>query len=871
MAGTGHPYEIVNRSEVIACLGDMAMSVTYPEGREWLRSKHLVKTVTAPACVIKLSPESGEQIIRDHVVDPAERDILLGKFAAGGDLRMFSRELLKHVGPDLSHIADWLNGLPSGDLKTVRKLPRITYTAAVMHAERWVSALAREASRMRGSETTEIVLETSPGKVWLELLDRAALLGESSGMNHCVADYSERLGHGTRIFSLRDHHGKSVVTVEIVGSTHAGLAVGQIKGHSNLSPSQTHRRDIVSLLNHLGVQRELHRDAERSAITRTQDGTWTSIVDVAERTEVLGYVAYRQGNSVFVISPSDLQSVIANIYGPALWWTQQRREDLTVVAVGDVAKHTLAEQRVLASFANDPDNTVTVSGASYLVKHADVWMPWLDTCERWELDGVQVLYKCGVVYLMSASENRIVARIERSEKSKSLIVNGPETAHTASASETRRLAMLMSALDVEILGAEASKCHRGIRPIYNSHKWFYVPDHAVERQTSIKKLQNSKMKWTVTPWHASLDAFYGLQECTVEYTNRMVEHVRLPFRGPAPIIMELCRTMNDLRLVPSHDRIVHVSSGKNDYVTASEAENNQQPFGVIYVDGTWRRISSLESFLAHAERLGPEQFSNASCNETALKLMFGEAEISLDDALASHLGAWSRRIENRDLWWNAGYMWVTKTEQNAPFKRLIVAAKVLDQMSAKDRASVLKAVTIFIKNIVGRSSRPKIKLLLGGANAVMDLVLAYGRNLPAKDLLRYTRWVLSGYVSVLERRDDGVRPDARWFSINDHLKDGRVAYGLKTRLWSDIWSVNHRKDNIIIEGLDDATTWIAAIEIAVSSGHIYEEAVIEVLSRVEDHMRGESGDGWEELKARARKVDRSIDRSYLPESETMAA
>jgi hypothetical protein len=871
MAGTGHPYEIVNRNEAISCLAEVARAAAYDEAKQWLVSKTLIKTITAPNCVIKLPSDTGRQIIEDSVQDQAEREILTAKFNDGCDLRVFSRELLKHVGPDLRHIVDWLNSLPGNAPKMVRKLSRITYGAAVKHAENWVSDLAREASRFRGSELTEIILETSPGKIWVELLDRAALVGESAAMNHCVADFSDRLGNGVRIFSLRDHVGKSGVTVEVrTGSVVSGPMVGQIKGHSNLTPSQDHRNDIVQLLNHLGVRSEAHRDAEHSAIMRLDDGTWTSIISVAEQIEVLGCIAYRKGAKVYVISPTDLQSVIASIVGPALWWDKDQSCDLTVMAVGDVGKHSIAEQRTLAALANNADKNVTVYGAGYLIQHNDRWMPWIDSCERWELDGVEFLHRDGTVYLMSSSERRIVASISRLDKSKYLKVNGPDAAHTASAAETRRLAALMSALDVEVLGAEAAKTHHGLRQIVNSNKWFYMPDHVVHRDGSIKKTETLGLKWAISPWHATLSAS-GVRDCEIEFAEGVVGHVRLPFHHNPHVMTELCRMMNELRLVPGRNRIVYFETGKRQYVTLTAAQNNQPPYGVAYVRGRWRRFFRIESFKTIANSIAGEQFANASFNEAAIELATSANEIERNEMLAAHLGAWTHRVETNDLCWSAsGYWALSKSAQNTPTKRLVLASSMFDLMNQKDRARVVKAASTYIKSVIGRTQRPKVSFLSGGVETVRDLMLGLTINLPEKVLSRGARWFVGGYTSVAVKGDAGYRLDPKWFDIRNRLDDGRFAYGLRSRLSSDIWSIKSNQEKIDIRTTDEANAWIAACEM-VAYGSIYDDSSLYVLSLVTESIRERQGEMWDVSKEKAEKAERQIRQLVVRTRETMAA
>jgi len=857
MAGTGHPYEVINRDEVDACLDELAGSVTFQEGRDWLRSRQILKIITAPSCVICFDKKNDPQIIRRHVQDEAEANILIEKLSAGRDLRMFSRELLRYVGPNLSHLVDWLNHLPSGDPKMIRKLPRISYPAALLHAERWVSKMAREAAKSSFSGTVEVILEPYPGKVWLELLDRPALLSESSAMNHCVADYSDRLGCGTRFFSLRNHYAKSVVTVEIIESVN-GSTVGQIKGHSNFAPSQEYREDIVKLLNFLNVRSELYRDAERSAITHTDQG-WTAMIDVAERIDVHGFAAFQCANIVYLISPDDFQSVIASIHGPALWWKSSERCQLTVSIVGEASKHTLPEQRMLATLANDETHQVAVHGATYLVKHEGRWSTWIDSCQRWEIEGVEIHYKDGVIYLLSASGRRVVAKIARPKaEARYLEVDAPEEARRPTSSDSRRLANVMSALEVEVMAKNAIKQHGGIYKRYESATWFYLPDYAKERKTSIKKLESVDMKWVVTPWHAALTTSYGSETCVIHFSSKRVCHVRLPFRPTVALMQEICRTMNALHLIPSDGHYVFCSTSEDDPSWVAREKKDKSPHGVIYVDRRWQRIDSVDTFTELYTKLGSRRFDDPTCNETALRVLCSGDKPKLDHVIAAHLGAWSRATTLSEVRSRSNDHWLPASARNDSLRRLQLASEIFHLMSPKDQAAVMKLVRGYLKRVIGRTKRPRLPF--GSEHGVRDLIVGFWKEFRNKELLRYSRWFLAGYDHLIGRAGDCVRIDPRWFEIRESLKDASVSYAIKSHLRSAFWGIKYADRKVSIEDSVDAATWIMAIETSPPES-IYAESVIHVLSQVTAAIKDRSGPEWDVLIQKALELTRSYQTS----------
>src|SRR3712207_615809 len=115
MAGTGHDYEVINVARVRAALRPFAASVSYPEGRAWFGTRSLLRFVTSPNFVIRVSGQEAEEAIANNVEDEGERGILMGKLAEGRDLRLFVPEFLDRIGPDFRHIADWLESLPKDD------------------------------------------------------------------------------------------------------------------------------------------------------------------------------------------------------------------------------------------------------------------------------------------------------------------------------------------------------------------------------------------------------------------------------------------------------------------------------------------------------------------------------------------------------------------------------------------------------------------------------------------------------------------------------------------------------------------------------------------------------------------------------------
>lgn len=852
MAGTGYAYEIVNRPEVIACLEEFASRVVASEARSWLLSRQFIKALTAPGYTIRLDPvRDREAIGRTLGAEEGSIRHLEEKLASGGDLRAFSIELFRRTGPDIGHLVDWLNALPTSDPRMIKKLSRVSVEAALEHARAWVSAKARLAVTALGSEKILIVLEPSPGKVWVELLNEAALLLESSAMSHCVDGYAHKLGCGTRILSLRNSVGKSLVTVEIIEAM-GTRKVGQIKARSNAVPCRSVWSDIVELLNFLEVSDDLYdhlfNDTSRIGITRTPSG-WALIIDVAERVEVFGVVGFGQGEAVHVISPDDFRTVIAVINGPRNWWRGNDGKSLVATPVGDCSKHTLAEQREVAKLMSEAEGKITSGGFKYLVLHQDKWTPWIDTVERWDLGTVEVLFRSGVIYLMTAHGDHIVAKIEKPNENDLMIASVINPERRLSQSASRRLVAALDALEVDYLDPASIRVCAEIKAKHGSRGWYFVPDHAVTRQASVAGLTGN---WTVTPWHASLKV-RGYEECSIALDSGIVLGVRLPILPNRRLIMEISRTLNALRLKAKQGRCAFLTSSASEEFRFASGRAEKFPYGVIFVDGRWRSVSSRKTFLKNNSRLIERGVCGKDYNDIALgwlmKLKGEDAEV--DKALADHIGCWARGASVDDLRYRRLPLGWPRPRSDEVKNYLVEAPKLFNRMGAKDRKALITAARRFVKGIIGRTTRAKV-LDWGRDDAVYEVVVAFREHFEATELARYAKWYLRGGREIVRQVDGCVDIDVAWHEIVAKANNRELRHLFASAVSSAFFRVRYRNEAITINSPDDARRWLDMI--AMTRCHWDGASTQFVFRKVEEVVNGQTDSDWIGVRERIRDL-----------------
>jgi hypothetical protein len=167
------------------------------------------------------------------------------------------RDIQDQYRNDTLHIRDWLVGAV---LRRDRWLDRLNPDGVPLKLAKsgrfeQIVDEANKAMRKLNSRgvgvavTSDMVHEFGNGYVMVQLKTSAELEVESSMMQHCVglgAYHGAVESDRTRIYSLRDSHGKAHVTIEVDVS---GLSVEQVKGKQNRLPRIDYFEMVVDWLN----------------------------------------------------------------------------------------------------------------------------------------------------------------------------------------------------------------------------------------------------------------------------------------------------------------------------------------------------------------------------------------------------------------------------------------------------------------------------------------------------------------------------------------------------------------------------------------------------------------------------------------------
>jgi hypothetical protein len=413
MAGTGHSYEVSNpgaaRLAVISLVAQ-ARSRDLAPAVDWLNTRHFLKYATGPAFTYELTAHHLLSATEAEEKDPR----LLGKLASGGSVRRFTEEGLKTVGPDFSHIFDWIADLKRSGSRDYEKVARMSTEVVISKAREWTRRLAKRHDGARGE--TRPVLALADGLCWHELLDAAALAHEGAVMDHCVGGngYTGQLHSGkSRIFSLRNEDGRSILTLELVRrdrlSTPAWIAwtLGQVqtKGNGGLPFSYCHH--VIHILNEIVVADDL-RAGSRYNLVRQDERRWTSVFDTWKSSLLHGHAVYTDGHQMLVssrIDPSRPLFVLADDRRSSDWFGRDK-VDATVSArdVGGLPPH-YDDQTDAANFLNRLGVKRHYVGWLGIDVDRGILVPAVDLYEEFSVGGARA-YKddTGTVYVPHTSD-----------------------------------------------------------------------------------------------------------------------------------------------------------------------------------------------------------------------------------------------------------------------------------------------------------------------------------------------------------------------------------------------------------------------------------------------------------------------------------
>lgn len=624
MAGTGHPYEILNIDEVLTALSRACEDLPDGPAKKWFSSKIVLKHVTGPTFTVKLAKDSPKGWLSQAREN--EKPFITKKLREGGDIRFFSLELLTRSGVNLRHSADWLATLADDD-PVLKKLTRMDPITVQARADEAIAFNFNPADLEEGEISH--VLTTVTGRKWFELKDEKALIYEGARMDHCVGkfNYPKSLKQGLiRIYSLRTESGKPLVTAEYVKDQNT---FRQILRASNQPIGFIERRDLCELLNNVG---NINRcdSLDIAGLDTDEDGNWRLIEDTACPVNIAGYPALsleeQRDRKLFLLSAKNPDTTIA-IISPrhAGWriekltgeWWEDPKNKKVIVTHDDAQIGHIDDQRYLAGFLNAlVDKGMNPLNKAYYNRFGDItsvegrFIPFMDTLETrsaCDIDYLKQSDGIGEQYLLPATGNkaRIIAtgtlkpltgwHLDRAyddvgcrPKSSTLSIK-PSEDITITPAVMRRIAKFMNAVccEPDISNAEFNSDDSRVR---SSIRWaqeygyVYAPDY-----TAIETLVCGSGEVHRTPWSVSfkIDIEDKKRFCTVsgDFTPQKELSHTYAFNPPAHALKLLCEELNERNTKPSP---VYFRRALQEHSTMAN---------IVYVRDKWQPFESVEQYL----------------------------------------------------------------------------------------------------------------------------------------------------------------------------------------------------------------------------------------------------------------------------------
>ena len=839
VAGTGHPYEVVNTGRVRETLEGFAARVPHPEGRAWFSYPHVLRFATSPAFVATVTGEEAEEAVAIHVADPAHRGPLLAKLAAGADLRLFVPRFFEHLGPDLGHVADWMAAMPAENPRGLRKLGRMTVPQAVAAADRWTSEVVRRAATsVPGEGRTEYFMAGRGGRAWWSLLDGAALEAESVAMNHCVRSYAPKLAWGNGIYSLRDATGASLVTLQTISSPDRPevrqVAVGQIRAPWNKLPASFLRPDVQALLDRVGAKEDAYREAAALGMARDAAGRWLPMREMARRIELGGLHCWAYGTDVHALSPSDPETTLAVLSGHLSWWEGPTGRSVHMTVAGD-RKLPLAAQRAVARLAQAvPD--CQPGGVPWLVRKDGEWMPWADACEVLEFEGAAVLHHDGTYHVPRASDRgEILAVVERvatgGHRPGTKLVARPAGPRQWSVEDVRTVAAALDGLRVDELAKEDEGLRKAGLDSPESGRWARFADHAAEYPCLAPAPDGRPRRWVSAPWKTVLRLHDGRETMSIHAgMDGRVRHV-IDYWASTEEIRDAARLLNELGRGASSWFLGDSITGMRWRRTTKEEGEGAPRVALGYGDGRWFVAEELSEVLAHLRSAGRRQFRDPDCTSVAMRLLPPSGtDPEVDLLLARHLAAWAKATPPDLIAAMRTTIFSGHRSKDVPrqcsVERLAEAGRLLHLMTPPERRAVGRAAAHLMRSMRDRKRNGGFAFMYEAQ--VREMTFALREALPESfmefavpRLLRLCGRLLTETVRGKDGQPDPQRlPETRWMDLFDGLDVRcRKARGAIVRAASDtLWMSDRTKGQGVRCDAATMEQWLRMVRIAMLGG-----------------------------------------------------
>lgn len=394
MAGTGHPYEIVNLLQVKSYLMQRGKYLRTSLAKDWLTSKKVIKFFTQEKFTDVVAPENFDMMA--DIFDQAEIEHLRRKMDAGETLRLFSKLRTEAVGPDLPHMVDWLLHIERNDGKRLSKLYKMTVDQVSDTATKWTSWSTNDVERGR----EEVVLEFDNGMFWMEMFDEKSIKAEGAILNHCIGGYLPQLQSGNyRLFSLRGEGNYSIISVAVYNNilrNHWWLE--QARGHSNNPVPVQCEQALADLMNHLKIHGP--ENVSGAGVTVGADGVWKRVINTRKEIRWQGHICYVDGSNMLVMSNHAPGLYLAEIiFSDEKLIVEDGSDEQSVEKIDPkaIVKTTadrhfhIIEQRAVADLMNRLGTSQYTSREPFIGHAQGKALPHLDAYERRWIAGVECI------------------------------------------------------------------------------------------------------------------------------------------------------------------------------------------------------------------------------------------------------------------------------------------------------------------------------------------------------------------------------------------------------------------------------------------------------------------------------------------------
>lgn len=800
MAGTGHPYEIVNLHHVKDFLMERGKYLRTSATKDWLTSKKVIKFFTKEMFTDEVAPENFDMML--NVFDQAEVEHLQMKNNAGETLRLFSKIRTEAIGPDLPHMVDWLLHIERNDQKRLSKLYKMTVEQVSDAAAKWTSWTADDIERGR----EEVVLKCDNGMFWMELLDEKAIKAEGSALNHCIGGYGHHLKSGNyRLFSLRGESNYSIISVAIYHNIlRSQWWLQEARGHSNNPVPVQCEQALADLMNHLNVQGP--EKVSGTGVTVGADGIWRRVINSRREIRWQGYICYVDVSNMLVMSNHAPGLYLAEIIfsdeklivedGSDEHPVDKIDPKAIVKTTGDRHFH-INEQRAVAELMNRLGTSKYTSRDPFIVQAHGKAIPLLDSYERRWLAGAECIVKtkgdpfyndplysdvCGkALYEIVVPHSRDLARtlvtiggvndsylrksygahVRTDINLKAALVKDPDRMNS---SETIRVLSVLNELGTvtDILNEKATDVsfkswQEKFKPrrIWKTDKWVSL---TIDGKTDVALTDSGKGGyWLHCEGHAEFFDEENKSLALRQWNKSDLQYIETPFHTSVEKYkVEAVAFLNKHGWTPTPEYFWNNASpfDRNEYYRSDIMGTVHKI--IYFLHGEWRLAETddelVKAFTTKLPRKRKYEFTPAEASAILRLLPMDYVSDEMDEAFVAALSSWSKSVNARSC---LGYFPRTQKDFIINLQRLYDRVPPAAQ----------KKCSQFLSRFLLEKTKGKKTFMMNG-NATEYLLLLYP-HLSNKDFIRVVKKASSSSWKKLS--DNKRSPLPEWRKMHDRV------------------------------------------------------------------------------------------------------